>query len=96
LPSKFAKSAKKIQKFWYKKAEFSADFKSIEKLQKMTAKKVINKKMTEKWCFFAFITVCKSFHLVTSIGGLFCTFFNGFEISIKFCVYDTFIKYLKK
>jgi hypothetical protein len=40
----------------------------------------------QKRNFFTFITVSKSFRPIRYLGKFFCTFFNGFELDIKFCV----------
>ncbi len=48
----FVKSANRINKFFikmqykYKKAEFDADFESVEKLRKILCDKIINEKVT--------------------------------------------------
>jgi hypothetical protein len=34
--------------------------------------------------------------LITFFGAFSNNFFNGFEISVKFCVLDTFFDFLKK
>jgi hypothetical protein len=41
----------KMQNVVSKNAEFDADFKFLEKLQKSHVKKVISEKETEKWSF---------------------------------------------
>jgi hypothetical protein len=52
FPSMFVKSANRINKFFikmqykYKKAEFDADFESVEKLRKILCDKIINEKVT--------------------------------------------------
>jgi hypothetical protein len=79
------KKSKKVSK----NAEFHADFKSVDKsCEKMHQKKVISKTSltnmseSEKSAFF---------HHVFANNFFFCTFFqnffNGFEISVKFCVF---------
>ncbi len=93
LHSKFVKSATMIKCFFFQKrnlciknAEFDAYFESIEKVViKTQREKVINEKVREKWSF-VIITECNSFQPITILCTLFCTFLNGFELSIKFCV----------
>jgi hypothetical protein len=41
--------------------------------------------------FFAFSHVRQTCLFITFFGAFFKKVFNGFEISIKFCVFDTFL-----
>jgi hypothetical protein len=59
-------------------------FESIEKVQKYRPKKVISLKLLH--------TLIK----IKTRFFVFCNFFNGFEINIKFCVFDTHISFLTK
>jgi hypothetical protein len=67
--------------------KFVADFKSTEKKFK-NLQKVISKNVTEK---------C-SFLLLFMLGAFFKNLFNGFEISMKVCVwfFETFSDFLKQ
>jgi hypothetical protein len=58
--------------------EFDADFEANENVAK-------KQKSDRKMEYLIFITVCKSFWLVT-FWVIFLHFFNGFELIIKFCV----------
>ncbi len=74
-----------------KNAEFHADFKSDEKVLKNCTKKVISKIVMEICTFSTFshvrqICCAYDFFLVHLLKT-----FNGFEISMKFCVFDTFL-----
>jgi hypothetical protein len=82
----FAKSANMISKFLQKRnmGAKTQNFMLTKKLQKTRAKKVISEKVTEQ--FFDFFIVCKSFFAYSLFGELFCTFFDGFNISIEVCV----------
>ncbi len=44
--------------------------------------------------FLTFITECKSFRPITILGWTFSTFYNGYELSIKFCVIYVFYKWV--
>ncbi len=73
-----------------KNAEFHADFKSVEKVLKKCTKKVISKNVTEICTFFTFTRVRQTCFAITFFGAFFNNFFNRFNISVKFCVFDTF------
>jgi hypothetical protein len=62
----------------------------------MHYKKVISKNVTEKCAFFHFYP-CSSnlFCLYLFCGAFYHNLFNGFEISVKCCVFDTFVDFLK-
>ncbi len=65
------------------------DFESVETVAKSPCVKSYQRKTEiEIIEFFTFITNCKSFRPST-FCELFCYVFNGFEISIKFCFFDT-------
>jgi hypothetical protein len=70
-----------------KNTEFHADFESIEKVvTKCTEKSYKQNKFdeheySEKSAYF-----CKVF-LITFFGAFFQNFLNGYEISVKFCVF---------
>ncbi len=70
-----------------KNAEFHADFESIGKVEKNAPKKVIGKtsltnmSKSEKSAYFRHVFNNNFF------GAFFQNFFNGFEISMKFCVF---------
>ena len=72
-----------------KNAEFHTDFESDEKMHQ---KKVISKtsltnmSKSEKSAFL----------LITFFGSFFQNFFNGFEISLKFCFFTPFSIFSKK
>ncbi len=71
---------------WCKKTQnFMLISNPLKKLQNIPCKKVINKKVTEKWSFFTFITECLGFRPITFFGVTFRTFFIRTELSIKFC-----------
>ncbi len=53
----------------------------LKKFNKKTSKKISTRK-SEKWSFCSFISVYKSFQLITFLGELFCIF-NGFELIIE-------------
>jgi hypothetical protein len=68
------------------KAEFDANFKSVEKVAKSSCEKSYQLKSDRKMDCFTFITVFKSYPPIT-----FCTFFDGFELNI-----DTHIEFSKQ
>ncbi len=52
-----------------KNADFDADFKSVEKFAKKIMRKSFQRnKVTDKWSFFTFISVCKSFRPINFVG----------------------------
>jgi hypothetical protein len=53
----------------------------------MHPKKVISKNVTEISTFSLFLMFVKLVLLITFQGAFFNNFFNGFEISVKFCVF---------
>jgi hypothetical protein len=54
----------------------------LKKLQKTHAKS--DQQQTDRK--MAIFTVCNSFPSITFLGELSCTFFNGFKLSVDFCV----------
>jgi hypothetical protein len=59
-----------------KKAEFDADFESVEKLRKILCDKIINEKVTEKWIFLLlFCTIV--FRIEHFLSDVFEKFFIG-------------------
>jgi hypothetical protein len=77
------KKSKKI----LKNVEFYAHFKTVEKVSKIHAQKVIDKNVMEKCTFSTFTHVHQIGFLITFCVRLFCNFFNRSEISIQFCVF---------
>ncbi len=74
-----------IFSIWVRKnAEFDADFKSVGKKSSI---KVFTKKVTGLITFLHSTKSWKSKSFVHFLLKLFYTFFNGFEICIKFCVF---------
>ncbi len=77
-----------------KNADFHADFEFVEKVVKNA--QVINKTSltnmikSEKNAYFRHVFANNFF------CAFFQTFFNGFEIIMKFCVFDTHIEFLRK
>ncbi len=60
----------------------------LKKVWKNALKKVISKNVTEICTFFTFTHVRQTcFAYNFCFGAFFLTFFNGFEISVKFCVF---------
>jgi hypothetical protein len=76
-----------ITKFNTGIAEFHADFKSVEKVLKKCTKKGLIKNVTEICPFSLLLMFVKLVLLITFFGVFFYNFFNGFEISVKFCVF---------
>ncbi len=69
-------------------AEFDADFKAIEKnVKKFLQKKLLAQKCTKYVLFQLLVRRTKVLSPVTFFVYTFCYFFNGFKISIEFCVY---------
>jgi hypothetical protein len=67
---------------------FHADFESVEKvLKKCTQKKVFSKNMMEICTFFFFTHVHQTCFADNFFVAFFNNFFNGFRISVKFCVF---------
>ena len=80
----FLTKSKKVSK----NAEFHADFESVKKgFKKLYQKKVISKNVTEKCTFFTFTHVRQTCFAYNFFCAFFHNFFNGFEISVKFCVF---------
>jgi hypothetical protein len=79
LYSKIVKCVNLIKKGYQKTQNLMLISYSFKKKAKIHVKKVINKKVT-------FIVVCKIFLSATFLVELFCTFFNGFKLSIEVCV----------
>jgi hypothetical protein len=75
--------------FWAvsKFADFYADFESVEKVAEQFMRK--SYALKSLLACLTFSTVCKSFRPATFLGELFCYVFNGFEISVNFCGFDT-------
>ncbi len=96
LASKFAKSANMTQKefFWkkkdIKKTRISRWFRIRWKsCRKMHQKKLQAKQVWRTWVKVTKVHISVTFLLTTSLGAFFHNFFNGFEISVKFCVFYT-------
>jgi hypothetical protein len=53
----------------------------------MHQKKVMSKNVTEKCTFSLLLMFVKLVLLITFFGAFVNNFFNGFEISVKFCVF---------
>jgi hypothetical protein len=71
-----------------KNAEFHANFESVEKvLKKCTKKKLLAKKWRKNALFSLLLMFVKLVLLITFVCAFFNNFFNGFEISVKFCVF---------
>jgi hypothetical protein len=68
-------------------AKFDAELESIAKIAKSLAKKYIGRKVLQ--------AVKGAFSLVIFLH-VFGNFFNRFEISRKFCVFDTHVELLKE
>ncbi len=80
-----------------KNAEFHNDFESVEKvLKKCTIKKLLAKMWRKKALFSLFTHVYQTFFAYNFFWCIFYIFFNGFEISEKFCVFDIFFDLKKK
>jgi hypothetical protein len=80
-----------------KKRRSHADFESVEKvLKKMHPKKVISKNVTEICTFFTFTYVPQTCFACNFFLVHFFNFFNGFEISVKFCGFFYIFFDLKK
>ncbi len=105
LASKFEKNANMTQKYFFqifsiwisKNAKFDADFESVEKV----AKKFTQRKLQGWELLYTVLKVEKvpnfyTFMQITFFVETFCTFFNGFKISIKFCVFGHPIKNVVK
>ncbi len=77
----------KIQKIYKKNAKFHADFESVEKVVKNAPKKWQAKQVWRTWVKVKKCIFCHVF------ANNFCwvdfkkKIFNGFEISVKFCVF---------
>jgi hypothetical protein len=74
-----------------KKAEYDADFASIEIVAKKRMGKKLLTKSDRKIGF-----LCKSFQPITFSELTFCIFFNRFKLGVTFAFYDTKIKFCKK
>jgi hypothetical protein len=80
-----------------KNAEFHADFKSIEKvLKKCTKKKLLAKTWRKNALFSLLLMFVKLVLLITFFGAFFYNFFNGFKISVKFCVFWHLFRFFQK
>ncbi len=80
-----------------KNADFHADFESVENF----VKKCIEKKLQAKQVWRTWVKVKRAFfrHVLANkffLWIFFQNFFNGFEISVKFCVFDTCLIFSKK
>ena len=74
--------------FYYKTAKFYAAFKSLKKvLKKCTQKKLLAKTWRKNALFHFYSCSSNLFCLKHFFGAFFYNFFNGFEISVKFCVF---------
>ncbi len=63
------------------------------KNEKMHQKKVISKNVTEICTFSLLLMFVNLVLLITFFGAFFQNFFNGFEISVKFCVFYIFLDF---
>ena len=59
----------------------------LKMLQKNAHKKVISKPIWHTWVKFETVHISVKFLLITFLWEFFLIFFNGFEISVKFCVF---------
>jgi hypothetical protein len=64
--------------------------------EKMNPKKVISKNVKEICTFSLLLMFVKLVLLVTFFWCIFYNFFSGFEIRVKFCVFDVFFDKKKK
>ncbi len=81
-----------------KYAEFHADFESVEKdLKKCTQKKLLAK-MWRKYALFSTFTHVRQTCFAHNffVGAFFNNFFNGFEISVTFCVFWQLFGFFQK
>jgi hypothetical protein len=62
----------------------------------MHHKKVISKNVTEKSPFSLFTNVRQTFFAYNFFWCIFYNFFDGFEISVKFCVFCIFSDFFPK
>ncbi len=67
-----------LKKIHQKNAEFDIDLESV--------RKVINEKVIEKYRVLTIRTECKSFRPIILCVNFLALFFNGFKLSIAFCV----------
>ncbi len=68
-------------------AEFHADFESVEKgSKKCTKKKLKAKQVWRTWVKVKKVHISVTFLQIIFFCAFFQTFFNGFKISVKFCV----------
>ncbi len=71
-----------------KNAEFYANFKSIEKVVKNVPKNLLKQKCDGNCTFTTFTNIHQTFALlIIFLCAFFKNFFNGFEISMKFCIF---------
>jgi hypothetical protein len=71
-----------------KNAEFHADFKSVKKVFFFMYKKKLLANMGQKYALFPLLLMFVKFVLLIILfGAFFKNFFNGFETSMKFCVF---------
>ncbi len=71
-----------------KNAEFHTDFESVENVLKKCTKKKLLAKTWRKYALFSLLLMfVKLDLLITFLGAL---FYNGFDISVKFCVFSMF------
>ncbi len=95
LLSKFRKNADKSKKIVFSKnslwvsknTEFHADFKFIGKVYKKCTKKSLANMWWNYALFPLLLMFVKLVFLITLFWCIFFNFFNGFEISMKFCVF---------
>ncbi len=80
-----------------KNAESHADFESNEKvLKKCTKKKLLAKTWRKNALFSLLLMFVKLVLLITFLCAFFHNFFNGFEISVKFCIFWHLFRFFKK
>jgi hypothetical protein len=80
-----------------KNAECHADFEFIEKVLKNAPTKSISKNVTDIYTFYAFTYVrqtCFAYNFF--LCAFFNNFFNGFETSVKFCVFKYLFWFFSK
>ncbi len=71
-----------------KNAEFHTDFESVGKVLKKCTKKKLLAKTWRKYALFSLLLMfVELVLLVTFFWCIFYNFFNGFKLSVKFCVF---------
>jgi hypothetical protein len=74
----------------------TADFESVEKVLKKCSKKKLLAKTWRKYALFSLLLMfVKLVLLVPILCAFFYNFFNGFEISVKLCVFYIFFDFFQ-